>query len=104
MFQFSSPILFNISFAVFNSEKKSFWTNMNEKLVKTRFAVKSDEPILLSHKQLRLLSYSHHSSTTSQIYEISKIAIHKGRKISKAIFLETPLPKKRPKFFEGFLP
>ena len=28
----------------------------------------------------------------------------KGQKISKAIFLETPMPKKETKFFEGFLP
>ena len=26
----------------------------------------------------------------------------KGQEISKAIFRETPLPKKQPKFFEGF--
>ena len=32
------------------------------------------------------------------------ISHDKGQEISKAIFLETPLPKKRPKFFEGFLP
>ena len=28
----------------------------------------------------------------------------KGQEISKANFLETPLPKKQAKFFEGFLP
>ena len=28
----------------------------------------------------------------------------KGQEISKTIFLETPLPKMRLKFFEGFLP
>ena len=28
----------------------------------------------------------------------------KGQKISKAFFLETPLPQKGAKFFEGFLP
>ena len=28
----------------------------------------------------------------------------KGQEISRAIFLETPLPKKEPNGFEGFLP
>ena len=28
----------------------------------------------------------------------------KGQEISKAIFHETPLPKKGPKFVDGFLP
>jgi hypothetical protein len=36
---------------------------------------------------------------TAKLFEIGK-----GQKISKAIFLDTPLPKKGPKFFEGFLP
>ena len=34
----------------------------------------------------------------------SRYAACKGQEISKAIFLETPLPKKRLKFFEECLP
>ena len=29
---------------------------------------------------------------------------YKGQEISKAFFVETPLAKNQPKFFEGFLP
>ena len=32
-----------------------------------------------------------------------KLQGYKGHEISKEFFLETPLPKKRSKFFEGFL-
>ena len=46
----------------------------------------------------------------SILHFIGKVTVNrhfdsfKGQEISKVIFLETPLPQKRPKFVEGFLP
>ena len=50
------------------------------------------------------------AATISILHFIGKVTVNrhfdsfKGQEISKAIFLETPLPKKWPKYFEGFLP
>ena len=43
------------------------------------------------------------SKTTQMIRVTVSIDFFKGQEISKAIFHETPLTKKRLKFFEGFL-
>ena len=49
------------------------------------------------------------AATISILYFMGKVTVNrhfytfKGQDISKAFFLETPLPKKRPKFVEGFL-
>ena len=50
------------------------------------------------------------AATISILHFIGKVTVNrhfdsfKGQEISKVIFLETPLPQKRPKFVEGFLP
>jgi hypothetical protein len=36
--------------------------------------------------------------------EKRKYGLNKGQEMSKAIFLETSLPQKRPKYFDGSLP
>ena len=53
--------------------------------------------------------YSFWNDILAKFHQLSRNCLFyctytKDQEISEAFFLETPLPKKQPKFFEGFLP